>query len=74
MNINIKGEVCLAMLSDNWGPLCKVIDILTTVQTLLYQPNPEDPLVAELASLYVSDKKAYLDNAKEWVKKYAGGL
>jgi len=38
---------------------------------LLTDPNPDDPLVPDLAHLYKSDKAKYENMAREWTKKYA---
>ena len=34
-------------------------------------PNPDDPLVPEIARVYKSDRAKYEDTAKEWTRKYA---
>ncbi|CAF1053974.1 unnamed protein product, partial [Brachionus calyciflorus] len=34
-------------------------------------PNPDDPLVPEIARIYKTDKVSYNKNAKEWTQKYA---
>jgi ubiquitin-conjugating enzyme E2 D/E len=42
-----------------------------SISTLLNDPNPEDPLVPEIAYLYKNDRQRYEKTAKEWTKKYA---
>jgi len=37
----------------------------------LTDPNPDDPLVPEIASLYKTDKARYEATGKEWTRKYA---
>lgn len=39
--------------------------------SLLTDPNPNDPLVGEIASLYRRDKKKHDSNAREWTVQYA---
>ena len=34
-------------------------------------PNPEDPLVPDIAHLYKNDKKKYAENCKDWTRRYA---
>jgi ubiquitin-conjugating enzyme E2 D/E len=45
--------------------------VLLTIRTLLEEPNLENPLEAEIAQQYKSDKNAFIKTAKEWTKKYA---
>ena len=45
--------------------------VLLSICSLLTDPNPEDPLVPEIARIYKSERKKYNDLAKEWCKKYA---
>ena len=33
-------------------------------------PNPEDPLVPDIARLFKTDRKKYNDNCKEWTRRY----
>jgi ubiquitin-conjugating enzyme E2 D/E len=34
-------------------------------------PNPDDPLVPEIANVYKTNKEKYRKHAEEWTKKYA---
>ncbi len=34
-------------------------------------PNPDDPLVPEIAHIYKNDKAKFEASAKEWTRKYA---
>jgi len=38
---------------------------------LLTDPNPNDPLVPEIANLYKRDKAAYEMEARTWTQRYA---
>jgi len=38
---------------------------------LLSSPNPEDPLVPEIARIYKTDKAQFEKTAREWTEKYA---
>ena len=45
--------------------------VLLSISSLLTDPNPDDPLVPEIANIYKSDRARYEATAKEWTKKYA---
>ena len=45
--------------------------MLLSICSLLCDPNPDDPLVPEIARLYKTDMGKYNDCAKEWTRKYA---
>ena len=45
--------------------------MVLSICSLLTDPNPDDPLVPEIARIYKSDRKKYEDTAKEWTRKYA---
>ena len=45
--------------------------VLLSISSLLTDPEPNDPLVPEIAHLYKTDKAKYEINAREWTKKYA---
>lgn len=38
---------------------------------MLTDPNPDDPLVPEIAHTYKTDRSRYETNAREWTRKYA---
>jgi len=37
----------------------------------LTDPNPDDPLVPEIANAYKTDRNRYESTAKDWTKKFA---
>ncbi|KAI3837109.1 hypothetical protein MKX03_031055 [Papaver bracteatum] len=44
---------------------------LLSICSLLTDPNPDDPLVPEIAHMYKTDKAKYERTARSWTLKYA---
>ena len=40
---------------------------------MLTDPNPDDPLMPEIAALYKTNRTKYEENAREWTVRYAQG-
>lgn len=45
--------------------------VLLSICSLLTDPNPDDPLVPEIAQTYKSDRAKYETTARSWTQKYA---
>ena len=68
-NIYANGAICLDILQNKWSPIYDVSAILTSIQSLLSDPNPNSPANAEAARLFVEDRREYDERVKQCVEK-----
>eukprot|EP01086_Lenisia_limosa_P006707 TRINITY_DN25754_c0_g1_i1.p1 TRINITY_DN25754_c0_g1~~TRINITY_DN25754_c0_g1_i1.p1 ORF type:complete len:151 (-),score=3.43 TRINITY_DN25754_c0_g1_i1:43-495(-) len=68
-NVYSDGAICLDILQNQWSPIYDVCAILTSIQSLLTDPNPLSPANSAAASLWIEDKRAYFKLVKECVSK-----
>lgn len=77
-NVYADGNICLDILQSAWSPIYDVAAILTSIQSLLPDPNPSSPANAEAAKLFNEDRAEYEKRVREcveasWVAAEGGG-
>ncbi len=70
-NISSSGAICLDILKNQWSPALTISKVLLSICSLLTDANPNDPLVPEIADIYVKDRARYDATARLWTEKYA---
>jgi ubiquitin-conjugating enzyme E2 D/E len=70
-NINGTGGICLDILKDAWVPSLTVGKVLLSISSLLTDPNPKDPLVTDIATMYETNRLEYNRIAREYTERYA---
>ncbi|KAJ3438998.1 ubiquitin-conjugating enzyme e2 [Anaeramoeba flamelloides] len=68
-NVYNDGRICLDILKNNWSPIYDVSAILTSIQSLLTDPNPRSPANTVAARLFEQNKREYYRNVKSMVEK-----
>ncbi|EGR29260.1 ubiquitin-conjugating enzyme e2-17 kda, putative [Ichthyophthirius multifiliis] len=68
-NIYNDGQICLDILQNQWSTIYDVWAILTSIRSLLTDPNPNSPANSEAAKLFQEDKKEYIKRVKEIVEQ-----
>lgn len=67
-NIYANGHICLDILQNQWSPIYDIAAILTSIQSLLTDPNPNSPANVEAAKLYQENRREYDRKVMEFVE------
>ncbi len=70
-NIASDGTICIDILKDQWSSALRLNSVILSISDLLANPNPNDPLVPDIARQYSTNRELYNKNVVEYVKKYA---
>ncbi|XP_069797798.1 ubiquitin-conjugating enzyme E2 T isoform X2 [Narcine bancroftii] len=74
-NIDTAGRICLDILKlppkGAWRPSLNLSTVLTSIHLLMSEPNPDDPLMADISSEFKYNRQTFLENAKRWTLKHA---
>ncbi|KAJ2982277.1 hypothetical protein NUW58_g6478 [Xylaria curta] len=62
-NVYATGELCLDILQNRWSPTYDVAAVLTSIQSLLNDPNTGSPANVEASNLYKDNRKEYTKRA-----------
>ena len=58
-NVYTDGTLCLDIIQDAWSPCHNVASILTSIQSLLCDPNCSSPANQEAARMYSDTRKDF---------------
>jgi ubiquitin-conjugating enzyme E2 N len=70
-NVDRIGRICLDVLKTSWTPALQIRTVLLSIQALMSDPNPEDPLNNEAADMWKRNKEGALTIARQWNAQYA---
>ncbi len=67
-NIYSDGKICLDILQNQWSPIYDIAAVLTSIQSLLSDPNPASPANGEASNLFERDRREYTRRVREIVE------
>lgn len=68
-NVYPDGNICLDILQNRWSPTYDVAAILTSIRSMLNDPNTGSPANATAAQLYENDRLEYERRVMDSVEK-----
>ncbi|CAG2103459.1 unnamed protein product [Medioppia subpectinata] len=70
-NVSDFGQICLDTLKRNWSAGLSIGKVLLSVQSLLADPNPNDPYNGTAARMYLRDRQKFNKTARHWTLQHA---
>jgi len=70
-NVDQLGRICLDVLKDKWTPALTISRVCLSIQVLMQDPNPDDPLDNKVADQWKNNLQLAHKTAREWTKMYA---
>lgn len=64
-NVSEQGSICLDVLKEAWSPVMSVRTVLLSIQSLLGEPNPDDPFNSRAAKLYQENLPAFVQRVRD---------
>lgn len=68
-NVYNDGGICLDILQSNWSPIYDISAVLTSIQSLLCDPNPNSPANSEAARLFQENRREYNKRVQKIVEE-----
>ncbi|GMH33598.1 hypothetical protein BSKO_01432 [Bryopsis sp. KO-2023] len=72
-NVYQDGNLCMDIIQDQWSPCQDVSTVLTSIQSLLMDPNCSSPANPDAARLYETDRRAYNRKVRQIAQKTVDG-
>eukprot|EP00658_Telonema_sp_P-2_P052468 TRINITY_DN40691_c0_g1_i1.p2 TRINITY_DN40691_c0_g1~~TRINITY_DN40691_c0_g1_i1.p2 ORF type:complete len:102 (-),score=19.53 TRINITY_DN40691_c0_g1_i1:83-388(-) len=66
-----QGHMSLSILCDSWSPAITIQRVVQSICSLLSDPEPDEPLMPDIALLYKRNHAKFNANAAEWTMQYA---
>jgi ubiquitin-conjugating enzyme E2 D/E len=70
-NISSTGEICMDTVKESWGAYATLVLALVSISSILDDLGLDDPLVPEVAEMYLRDRSTYDENARLYTQRYA---
>ncbi|KAI8348488.1 ubiquitin-conjugating enzyme/RWD-like protein, partial [Mortierella sp. GBAus27b] len=72
-NIDDQGRICLDILKGppkgTWNPAISIATMLLSLRVLLANPNPDDPLLVDVANEFKENKTLFNEKAREYTRR-----